>query len=117
VRELLPIPGAGLLIDNPGLREVQLWADVADLATPFVDVTELASGCRFRDCRHQTEPGCAVVAAVEEGRLEASRLESYRKLQKEISFQERRRDPILKDKEEKRIARLIKQYKKFPKQT
>jgi ribosome biogenesis GTPase len=116
VRELLPIPGAGLLIDNPGLREVQLWAGEEDLAAPFTDVIELAAGCRFRDCRHQTEPGCAVLAAVEEGRLEAARLESYRKLQKEIAFQERRRDPILKDKEEKRIARLIKQVKKLPKQ-
>lgn len=115
VRELVPLPGGGLLIDTPGLREVQLWADEEALAEPFTDIVSLAAGCRFRDCRHENEPGCAVLAAVETGTLAPERLESYHKLQKELAFQARRRDPLLKDEEEKRIARLIKQYKRHPK--
>ncbi len=115
VRELIPVPGAGLLIDTPGLREVQLWADEDALEAPFAEIEALAAGCRFRDCRHESEPGCAVLAAVEAGTLPPERLESYRKLQKEIAFQDRRRDPLRREEEEKRIARLVKQFKKLPK--
>jgi ribosome biogenesis GTPase / thiamine phosphate phosphatase len=81
-RELVVLPGAGLVIDTPGLRELQLWQGDAD--TSFQDVQLLAMECRFRDCAHRQEPGCAVLAAVDEGRLELDRLRSWRKLQREL---------------------------------
>jgi len=78
-RELIGIPGCGWLIDTPGLRELQLWAEGTGLDDAFDDVAALASGCRFRDCGHGREPGCAVRLGVEEDRLQ-----SYRKLQAEL---------------------------------
>ncbi len=83
VRELLPLPGGGLVIDTPGLRELQLWITEAAVDASFQDIAELAVTCRFRDCAHQDEPGCAVQAAVGGGRLLQSRYDSYRKLQRE----------------------------------
>lgn len=92
-RELVRLPGGALLIDSPGLREVQLWLDEPDgVAAGFVDVAALASGCRFRDCTHRQEPGCAVVRAVAEGRLDPARLDSLRKLEREAAALERRRN-------------------------
>jgi len=92
-RELVPLPGGGLLIDGPGIREVQLWVDEEDdsLGETFADVEELAAGCRFNDCGHQHEPGCAVREAVESGKLESSRLENYRALEHEMEVLERRK--------------------------
>ena len=81
-RELVRLPGGGLVIDTPGLRELQLWQ--GDVDTSFQDVQLLAVGCRFRDCAHTHEPGCAVLAAVDDGRLELDRLRSWRKLQREL---------------------------------
>jgi ribosome biogenesis GTPase / thiamine phosphate phosphatase len=92
-RELLPIPGGGALIDTPGMRELALWADPEALDQSFADVAELASRCRFRDCRHREEPGCAVRASVESGDLDAGRLESYAALGRELASHElRQRD-------------------------
>lgn len=82
-RELLPLPAGGLLIDTPGLREVQLWEGDQGIESTFGDVEELAEGCRFSDCRHLGEPGCAVEEAVARGDLARGRLESYHKLQRE----------------------------------
>jgi ribosome biogenesis GTPase len=82
-RELLRLPSGGLVIDTPGLRELQLFE--ADLGAAFSDVEELAADCRFRDCAHQREPGCAVLAAVDNGVLELDRLRSWRKLQRELA--------------------------------
>jgi len=82
-RELLPLPAGGLLIDTPGLREVQLWEGDQGIESTFGDVEELAEGCRFSDCRHLGEPGCAVEEAVARGDLARERLESYHKLQRE----------------------------------
>ena len=80
-RQMILVPGGGILIDTPGMRELQLWDTSEALGSAFADVDALAESCRFRDCRHQGEPGCAVAAAVADGRLDAGRLESYRKLQ------------------------------------
>ncbi|WP_443035237.1 ribosome small subunit-dependent GTPase A [Streptomyces sp. BE20] len=81
-RELVPLPGGGVLIDTPGLREVGLYGGEG-VALAFADIEELAEDCRFHDCNHHTEPGCAVIAALAEGSLPERRLESYRKLQRE----------------------------------
>ena len=83
VRHLFPIPGGGLVLDTPGMRELQLWADDGVDQT-FTDVAELGGGCHFDDCTHEHEPGCAVTAALEDGRLSPERLASYRKLQREL---------------------------------
>jgi ribosome biogenesis GTPase len=83
-RQLIRVPGGGLIIDTPGLREVQLWAGEEALGQVFSDIEALARDCRFNDCRHQDEPDCAVIAALGDGRLDPSRLSSYRKLQREL---------------------------------
>jgi ribosome biogenesis GTPase len=83
-RELVVLPGGGLVIDTPGLRELQLWEAADGLDAAFADVEELAAGCRFSDCAHTREPGCAVLAAVDDGGLELDRLRSYRELQREL---------------------------------
>jgi ribosome biogenesis GTPase / thiamine phosphate phosphatase len=91
-RELLRLPGGGLLIDTPGLRTVVMGDAGEGLADAFSDVDELAAECRFADCRHDTEPGCAVLAAVEAGTLPAERLDAWRKLQAEQTWQATRDD-------------------------
>ncbi|HZQ48906.1 MAG TPA: ribosome small subunit-dependent GTPase A [Candidatus Dormibacteraeota bacterium] len=83
-RELFELPGGGVIIDTPGLREAQLWSGEDALGNLFDDVEDLARQCRFADCRHETEPGCAVKEAIVEGVLDAARLASYRKLQREL---------------------------------
>ncbi|WP_030900874.1 ribosome small subunit-dependent GTPase A [Streptomyces sp. NRRL F-5126] len=82
-RNLLPLPGGGVVIDTPGLRGVGLWDAEAGVGQVFAEIEELARGCRFHDCAHTAEPGCAVLAALEDGTLTFRRLESYRKLQRE----------------------------------
>jgi ribosome biogenesis GTPase len=109
-RELILAPNGWLLIDTPGLREVQLWAspESADLA--FDDIAALAANCRFRDCRHQAEPGCAVLAAG----LDESRLASYSKLQRELAHLERQQDARAAQEEKrknKRIHRAMRRMK------
>ncbi len=83
-RELLLLPSGGAVIDTPGLREVQLWEGARGLDKAFDDVEALAAQCRFSDCRHDAEPGCAVKAALDDGSLEYGRFESWRELQREI---------------------------------
>ncbi len=82
-RHLFAVPGGGLLLDTPGMRELQLWDDTS-MDQTFSDVSDFAEQCRFGDCRHEREPGCAVIAAVADGRLPSERLDSYRKLQREL---------------------------------
>jgi hypothetical protein len=82
----------GVLIDTPGMRELQLWEGGETLGDAFADVDALAAGCRFRDCRHGKEPGCAVRAAVAAGELSADRFESFRKLADERAHQARQLD-------------------------
>jgi ribosome biogenesis GTPase len=84
-RELIVLPGGGLVIDNPGMRELHLWIAEDGLEDAFEDIVELAADCRFTDCRHGSEPGCAVLAAIERGDLDPQRLQSYRALQQELA--------------------------------
>lgn len=91
-RELVVLPGVGVLVDTPGLRGVQLWAADEGLDRAFTDVVELTRQCRFRDCQHRTEPGCAVLAAVADGRLAPRRLDSYLRLHRENDWLQRRYD-------------------------
>jgi ribosome biogenesis GTPase len=92
-RELIELPGGGVLIDTPGMRELGLVEDIGGVDRVFADIDELGGQCRFRDCKHRGEPGCAVTAAVEAGELDRARLASYHKLQREIAVAEWRRDP------------------------
>lgn len=87
-RDLLVLPGGALLIDNPGMREVGLWGGEEDLAGSFADIESLAAGCRYADCRHVAEPGCAVRAALEAGSLDVGRYGSYQKLRRELAWVE-----------------------------
>src|SRR5260370_5274551 len=79
-RQLVQLPQGGMIIDTPGLREAQLWEGEQALVNVFEDIEELALTCRFTDCAHATEPGCAIKAALDAGALEADRFRTYRKL-------------------------------------
>lgn len=105
-RQLIRIPDAGLIIDTPGLREIQLWAGEEALGQAFSDIEELALACRFNDCQHQEEPGCAVRLAIEEERLDPHRFDSYRKLQRELRSIQVRADARLRL-EERRKWKVI----------
>lgn len=93
-RTLFRLPSGALIIDTPGLREIQLWADGEAVDSSFTDIEAHAESCRFRDCSHDGEPGCAVRAAVEAGDLAEERVESWRKLRREVEYLERRGDPV-----------------------
>ena len=85
-REMIMLPNGGMIIDNPGMRELQLWSDGDDVSDVFSDIEALSNNCRFSDCTHVGEPGCAVKIAIENGDLEARRYEHYLKLKKEIEY-------------------------------
>jgi ribosome biogenesis GTPase len=91
-RELFRLPNGALVIDNPGIREIQHWQSERALARVFDEIEQLATGCRFADCTHDTEPGCAVRAAIDAGRLDRSRLDNLRRLEAEATALERRKD-------------------------
>jgi ribosome biogenesis GTPase len=111
-RELRPLPGGGVLVDTPGIRAVGLWVDPGAVAMTFPDVEELAAGCRFRDCAHGTEPGCAVRAAVDEGALAADRLESWHELRREAESAARRAVAHERHAYERRFGRMVKDAQK-----
>jgi ribosome biogenesis GTPase len=113
-RELVTLPRGGLLLDTPGLREIQLWASDEALSSAFSDLEALAPGCRFRDCAHDSEPGCAVRAAVEANELSAERLASYQKLRAELRALETREDPLLQREERGRWRAIHKSLKHDP---
>jgi ribosome biogenesis GTPase / thiamine phosphate phosphatase len=91
-RQLVMLPGQGVLIDTPGMRELQLWDPGDAVGETFADIETRAAGCRFRDCQHRSEPGCAVRSAVEAGEIPALRLESFHKLLGEQAYQARQQD-------------------------
>lgn len=101
-RQLVLLPGGGLVLDTPGLRELQLWESSDGLSETFGDVEEIALRCRFSDCAHDTEPGCAIRAAIADGTLDAGRWDSYLKLQRELAHLERRLDKRLAAQEKKK---------------
>lgn len=112
-RELLVVPEGGVLIDTPGMRAIALWDASDGIAAAFPEIDGLAEHCRFRDCTHTAEPGCAVIAAVESGDLPARRLDSYRKLNAELVELERRRDEkawAAKEQTNKQISKAAKRF-------
>jgi len=115
-RELYQIEGGALLLDTPGIRELRLWSVDEGLDRAFPDIEELARGCRFRDCRHESEPGCAVIEAQTEGRISSDRLASYRKLRAEAEYQARRSDPVARKAavaEHKSALKTMKYHQKY----
>ena len=101
-REIFILPEGGLIIDTPGMREIQIWSSGEGFAGTFEDIETLASQCTFRDCKHAKEPGCAIKAAIHDGALDSDRLENYRKLQKELKHLENKQN---------QVARLVEKKK------
>ena len=111
-RQLVVLPGGALLVDTPGLREIGLFEDGGGLAGAFPELEALAAECRFGDCGHESEPGCAVRLALADGRLDPARLASYRKLEREAAALRARRDAQARSerrREKKRFARARRQ--------
>jgi ribosome biogenesis GTPase len=113
-RELIPLPDGGLLIDTPGMRELQLWGGDEGLHETFEDVEELAARCRFGDCRHEGEPGCAIAEAIDNGTLDERRFGNYQKLQRELAYFNRRHDKSLMAAEKKKWKQIHVQMKDRP---
>ena len=110
-RELIVLPNRAVIVDTPGLRGVALYAAEDGLSRAFSELEELASACRFADCGHNGEPGCAITASIEAGDLAQGRLDSWRKLQRELAFQARRTDGRLQAEERQKWKRLAKQMR------
>jgi ribosome biogenesis GTPase / thiamine phosphate phosphatase len=115
-RQLFRLPGGALLMDTPGLREFALWNVDSGITEAFADIEELGRECRFRDCRHEGEPGCAVRAAIESGTLDEARVENRKKLEREQEFQRRKSDPEAMQDYKKKVSRMMRgvreQYKR-----
>jgi ribosome biogenesis GTPase len=111
-RELVPLPSGAVLLDTPGMRELQLWADEEVLDTTFSEISELAGQCKFSDCAHKTEPGCAIRRALSDGTLSRARWDSYQKLQRELRALAIRKDVRLRSEERKKWVRRMKSYRK-----
>jgi ribosome biogenesis GTPase / thiamine phosphate phosphatase len=114
-RQMFFLEGGGMLIDTPGMRELQLWGNEEGVEKAFDDIAALGEHCRFRDCNHSGEPGCAVAAAFDSGRLDGGRLESYRKLRAELEFQERKADPRLAREQKEQWRKIHKAMRHPPK--
>src|SRR5437016_1008503 len=106
-RQLFALPGGALLMDTPGLRELQLWDANEGISQTFAEIEAFAACCRFTNCTHGREPGCAVQAAIQTGALDLGRLENWRKVQRELEFLERKIDPEARQNERQRIKRLM----------
>jgi ribosome biogenesis GTPase len=111
-RQLVPLPRGGLVLDTPGMRELQLWDASDGLDSAFEDLSELASQCRFADCAHSREPGCAVRAALAAGTLDLERFESWRKLQRELERLARKQDARARSEARKERARFARSLRK-----
>lgn len=113
-RQLVVIPGGAILLDTPGMRTVLLWEGADGLEQTFDDVKTLAQECRFRDCTHEAEPGCAVHAALEADTLEADRLQSYRKLEREVRHHEARTNIQVRLAEQQRWKKIHREARRRP---
>jgi len=107
-RQLIIVPGGGVLLDTPGMRELQLWDAGEGIARAFADVADLAEQCRFRDCSHKNEPGCAVREAMDEDRLA-----NYHKLLREEEFLESKQDDALRAQRTKELRKMMKSVNRF----
>ncbi len=115
-RELIILPSGGLLIDTPGMREIQMWASFDGLQETFADIESLATLCRFRNCKHEKEPGCAVQQALLDGTLDEERFGNYQKLQQELDYLNRKQDQkaYLAEKEKwKKITKFQRKNRKY----
>jgi len=112
-RQMFILPGGGIVIDTPGMRELALWAVSGSSGSVFDDVEALFARCKFKDCRHESEPGCAVRQALDEGALDAGRWESYLQLQKEAAFVRRRHDLKARLEEKQKWKRISKEIKRL----
>lgn len=110
-RELFQLPTGALVIDTPGMRELQLWEGSGAMQATFSDIEEVAKKCRFRDCQHENEPGCAIRIAIDEGTLEEARFFNYKKLQKEIAYTMRKQDALLARTEREKWKKNTKQMR------
>ena len=122
-RELVVLPGRGVVIDTPGMRELQMWGDAASLRGAFPDLEDLAESCKFRDCAHETEPGCAIRAAVAAGDLDEARVRSYLKLGRELALaaerqsQASKREVRLRAKKQGRLYKAVAKHSRRRKET
>ncbi|MEW5923417.1 MAG: ribosome small subunit-dependent GTPase A [Candidatus Zixiibacteriota bacterium] len=105
-RQMILLPDGGIVIDTPGLREIQAWGDESGIDKTFGDIEEIAAGCRFGDCTHRNEPGCAVREAIKNGELDSGRLRNYIKLQKELKYMSIRKDQRARIEESKKWRRI-----------
>ena len=114
-REMIVLPGGGIVIDTPGMRSFKVWDGEQGLAQIFGDIEELASQCKFTDCSHRSEPGCAVRKALDSGVIDSKRYESYLKLRKEMEFLEKRKNQKEVRKSERERDKKIRNYIKIVK--
>jgi len=114
-RELIFLSSGGMVIDTPGMREIQLWGEEGALGDAFDDIERLAANCRFADCRHDTEPGCAVREAIQRGDIDAARFRSYLRLKRELMFLEARRNDRVRIEEKERWKKISQWAKRLKK--
>ncbi len=113
-RELILLSEGGLIMDTPGMRELQLWGSQDSLEGTFEDIESLAEECLFRNCQHQGEPGCVIQEALEKEELDESRWQSYQKLQRELHFLDRKKDQKAHLAEKEKWKKITKDYRKRP---
>jgi ribosome biogenesis GTPase len=116
-RELILLPDGGMIIDTPGMRELRMWGNESSVSDTFGDIKELGTQCRFRDCRHQREPGCAIHDAIGQGVLDAGRYDSYLRLQREMEHLARRQGHKARLTEKARGKQLSKFIRRYYKET
>ncbi|HEY3414324.1 MAG TPA: ribosome small subunit-dependent GTPase A [Armatimonadota bacterium] len=114
-RQLFVLPSGALIIDTPGMRELQLWDAREGIDQTFTDIAELSSGCRFPDCRHADEPGCAVIGAVADGLIDPARLENYQKMSRELDYLSLRQEEGAARAERARWKEIAKEAKRIKK--
>ena len=111
-RRLITLPQAGMIIDTPGIRELQLWDGTEGVEQTFEDIESLATSCRFSNCQHQTEPNCAVQGALVVGSLDPARYENYQKLQREVEFAKSKKDKAVQSERNKKVRKIHKEGRK-----